>query len=294
MKKILFFLLISFFLNFKAQTNDRRLKIRPFKMAVLTDSLQENSGLTLFKKRLFTINDSGNGSELFEINKASGEISNIFKTNQKNIDWEAIASDSSAIYIGDFGNNNGARKDLKIYKIELDRAGRDLSFNTAQEFPYFYPEQIDFIFKNLNTNFDAEAMIFLHGKIHVFTKEWVSKATTHYTIDLVNSVLQSAVKIETFPTDYVVTDASYFEGKLYLIGYTKQANVYMSVFEESKPGIFFEQKPQKYYLGTALSIGQIEGIAVDKRGVYISGEQFKSPFGNVKPKFYFVPHSNLQ
>lgn len=294
MKKILFFLFLSFFLGFKAQENERWLKLGPYKTAVLNDSLRENSGLAFFKNRLFTINDSGNSSDLFEIEKTSGKISNTLKTNLKNIDWEAITSDSSAIYIGDFGNNGGTRKDLKIYKIELDSALKTLSSNSAQEILFFYPEQKDFISKNLNTDFDAEAMIFLNGKIHIFTKEWASKATTHYTINPANSVIQPAVKIETFPTDYVVTDATYFRGTLYLIGYTKKTDVFLSVFRESKPGIFFEQKPQKYYLGTALAIGQIEGIAADELGIYISGEQFKSPFGKVKPNLYFVPHSNLQ
>ena len=293
MKKILFFLFLSLFLSFKAQTNDRWLKLGPFKTAVLNDSLRENSGLAFFKNRLFTINDSGNSSDVFEIEKTSGKISTTLKTNLKNTDWEAITSDSSAIFIGDFGNNGGSRTDLKIYKVELDSTVKALSTNNVQEIPFFYPEQKDFISKNLNTNFDAEAMIYLHGKIHVFTKEWISKLTTHYTIDPANSILQPAVKIETFPTGYVVTDATYFEGKLYLVGYTKQTDVFLSVFKESKPGIFFEQKPQKYYLGTALAIGQIEGIAADEFGIYISGEQFKSPFGKLKPNLYFVPHSNL-
>ncbi|MEI7489690.1 MAG: hypothetical protein WCJ72_20180, partial [Chryseobacterium sp.] len=89
------------------------------------------------------------------------------------------------------------------------------------------------------------------------------------------------------------TDASYFDKKLYLIGYTKKTEVFLDVYDETESGIFFKQKPKHYYLGSALSIGQIEGIAVDKKGVYISGEKFSSPLGGAKQSFYFIPKDKL-
>ncbi|MCZ2083445.1 MAG: hypothetical protein LC112_04165, partial [Flavobacteriales bacterium] len=93
---------------------------------------------------------------------------------------------------------------------------------------------------------------------------------------------------------YVVTDAAYFDKKLYLIGYTKKAEVFLTIFNETKPGIFFEDKPKKYYLGSSLSIGQIEGIAVDEQGIYISGEEFNLPIIKVKPYLYFIPFEKLK
>ncbi|MDN5578370.1 MAG: hypothetical protein L0G11_03340, partial [Chryseobacterium sp.] len=159
---------------------------------------------------------------------------------------------------------------------------------------YFYPEQTDFSSRNLNNDFDAEAMIFLDGKIHVFTKEWASKSTSHYIIDPEISNNNPAQKVETFKTDFVVTDAAYFQKKLYLIGYTKKTEVFLSIFKETEPGFFFNAKPQKYYLGSALSIGQIEGIEVDENGIFISGEEFITPLGKAKPALYFVPHGKMK
>lgn len=286
---LLFSILIS--LSFSAQQNYEWFKINKYRTAVLSDSINENSGLDFFNKRLFTINDSGNSSEIFEINKETGKIENVLKTDLINRDWEAITSDSTNLYVGDFGNNVGSRKDLVIYKIPV-RDSIDLA--GIEQFPFYYPEQKDFTPKNLNNNFDAEAMVFLNGKIHLFTKEWVSKSTTHYTIDPNISENQAAQKIETFPTGYVVTDAAYFDKKLYLIGYTKKAEVFLTIFNETKPGIFFEDKPKKYYLGSSLSIGQIEGIAVDEQGVYISGEEFNLPIIKVKPYLYFIPFEKLK
>lgn len=294
MKNLLFLFVFLFFQNgFSQQTEF--LKIRQYKVAELSDSIRETSGLHFFKNKLYTFNDSGNTSEIFEIDKNSGKILNVIKTNLQNKDWEAMTSDSGTIYIGDFGNNAGARKDLKIYRINLDSlVGTSNANHDAQVISFYYPEQTDFKPKNINNDFDAEAMVFLNGKIHLFTKEWVSRKTTHYIIDPEVSDQQPARKIENFQIDFAVTDASYFDGKLYLVGYTKKTEVFLSIFTETETGIFFTEKPKKYYLGSSMSIGQIEGIAVNGDGIYISGEEFRTPFGKIKQCFYFVPNDEFR
>lgn len=290
MRKFIFLVIFYLFQTGFAQNVDF-LKIKREKIIELSDSLKENSGLSFLKNKLYTFNDGGNSSELFEIDKISGKIEKVFKTNLMNKDWEAMTTDSANFYIGDFGNNAGARKDLMIYKIPFD--GEKIA-DSAKIISYFYPEQTDFSSRNLNNYFDAEAMIFLNGKIHIFTKEWVSKATSHYVVDPEITENQPAQKIENFQTDYVVTDAAYFQQKLYLIGYTKKTEVFLSIFKETEPGIFFKEKPKKYYLGSALSIGQIEGIEADENGIYISGEEFATPLGKAKPALYFIPQSKLK
>lgn len=290
MRKFIFLVIFYLFQTVFAQNVDF-LKIKREKITELSDSLKENSGLSFLKDKLYTFNDGGNSSEIFEIDKISGKIEKVFKTNLMNKDWEAMATDSANFYIGDFGNNAGARKDLMIFKIPFD--GEKIA-DSAKVISYFYPEQNDFSSRNLNNDFDAEAMIFLNGKIHIFTKEWVSKATSHYVVDPEITENQPAQKIENFQTDYVVTDAAYFQQKLYLIGYTKKTEVFLSIFKETEPGIFFKEKPKKYYLGSALSIGQIEGIEADENGIYISGEEFATPLGKAKPALYFIPQSKLK
>ena len=278
---LLFFALLLFADGFAQQADF--LKIGRYRVAYLSDSLKENSGLSFRNGKLYTINDGGNSSEIFEIEKSSGKVLKTIKTGLKNIDWEAIASDSLYFYTGDFGNNAGTRKDLKIYKIPYDNN------SAAQEIPFFYPEQQDFSRKVINNDFDAEAMIVLNGKIHVFTKEWASKSTTHYVVNPELADNQAAEKTESFRIGFVVTDAAYFDGKLFLIGYTKNTEVFLSVFDETEPGVFFKEQPRKYYLGSSLVIGQIEGIEVDENGVYISGEEFRTPLGTAKQAFYFIP-----
>ncbi|KMQ67427.1 hypothetical protein ACM39_13375 [Chryseobacterium sp. FH2] len=278
------------------------LKIRKYRISHLGEKIKETSGLNILNGKLYTFNDSGNTADIYEINKDNGEIIRIFTTNLINKDWEALTNDGENFYIGDFGNNTGERKDLTVYKIPYENLNNVNNTNISvsernpdgMSIPFFYPEQKDFTSKNLNTDFDTEAMIYLNGKLHIFTKEWASKSTTHYIINPEISEKQRAEKIEAFKTDFVVTDASYFDKKLYLAGYTKKTEVFLEVFNETEPGIFFEGTPKRYYLGTAMSIGQIEGIAVDESGIYISGEKFNSPLGSTKQSLYFVPKDKLK
>lgn len=301
MKKL--FLIITLIIiqsAFSQQTDF--LKIKKYRVNYLNDKIEETSGLNILNGKLYTFNDSGNSAELFEIDKKSGEIIRTLKTNLINTDWEALANDGENFYIGDFGNNTGTRKDLMIYKVPYERLdesnvikipGSERALD-GTKILFYYPEQTEFISKNIKNDFDAEAMIYLNGKLHIFTKEWVSKATSHYIVDPEISELQKAEKIETYKTGFVVTDASYFDKKLYLIGYTRKTEVFLDIFTETEPGIFFNEKPKHYYLGTALALGQIEGISADESGIYISGEKFRSPLGSAKPSFYFIPKDQLK
>ncbi|WP_449397510.1 hypothetical protein [Chryseobacterium wanjuense] len=261
------------------------LKIRKHRINYLNEKIQETSGLSFFNGKLYTFNDSGNAPEIFELNKTTGEIISILKINADNKDWEALTNDGKNFYIGDFGNNGGTRKDLEIYKIPFEN--NSVKNDSVKIISFEYSEQTEFAPKYLETNYDAEAMIYLNGKIHLFTKEWGVKSTSHYTINPEISEKQKAEKAESFKTNFVVTDASYFDKKLYLVGYTKKTEVFLDIFNELEPGIFFKENPKHYYLGSALSIGQIEGIAVDETGIYISGEKFAFSTGKYETKSLF-------
>jgi len=291
MKRIILLLIICFSQTAFSQQAEI-FKLKKYKIAVLSDSIQETSGLNFFDGKLYTFNDSGNPAELFEMDKNSGKILQVLKIPAENKDWEALTSDGKNFYIGDFGNNAGTRKDLKIYKISFRK--NQLKTDSLKTISFYYPEQNDFTPKNINTDFDLESMIYLNGKIHIFTKEWASKSTTHYTIDPENFENQAAQKVESYKTGFVITDACHYENKLYVVGYTKKTEVFLDIFTETEPGIFFKEKPKHLYLGSALSVGQIEGIAVDERGIYISAEKFYSPIKKTQPYFYFIPKEKLK
>ncbi|WP_312768013.1 hypothetical protein [Epilithonimonas sp.] len=292
MKKlfVIHFLLISLF-GFSQKI--KKLDIKKYKIAILSDSLRESSGLTNMDGRLFSFNDSGNTSEIFEIKPGSSHIEKTYKTGLKNIDWEAMTNDGENFYIGEFGNNLGTRKDLKVYRIAF--RNDSLMLDSIKTIPFFYPEQTDFTPKNINNNFDAEAMIFLDGNIHLFTKEWVTNTVSHYVIDKNLTENQPAQKLENYDTGFVVTDASFFDNKLYVVGYTKNASVYMMIFEKDEVGNLFFNKPvKKYSLGRAYNVGQIEGITATEKGIYISGERFSIKIKKVPQSLYFIPFKGLE
>ncbi len=284
MNRIFFLFSFFIFLNLSAQQDFQWLKIKKYKVATLSDSLRETSGLTFMDGKLYTFNDGGNTSEIFEIDKNSGKILKKYETGLKNFDWEAITSDSLNFYIGEFGNNWGTRTDLKIYKIQKN------SVSSGTELKFHYPEQQDFSRKPQANNWDAESMIFRNGNLHLFTKEWQSYQTAHYVLQpSAGTEKQNAQKLENYNLGFLATDASYFNGNLYVIGYTKKMEVYLSVFKEDGNGVFFTEKPQKYYLGSTSNLGQIEGIAVNDDGIYISAEEFRLVIFNADQALYFVP-----
>ena len=292
MKRIFYILLVFLSFQISAQKTES-LNLKKYKIAVLSDSLRESSGLTNINGRLFSFNDSGNTSEIFEITPGSSYIEKTFQTGLKNIDWEAITNDRENFYIGEFGNNLGTRKDLKVYQIPF--RNDSLITDSIKTIPFFYPEQTDFTPKNINNNFDAEAMIFLDGNIHIFTKEWVTNTVSHYVIDKNLTENQPAQKLESFDTGFVVTDASVFENKLYVVGYTKKASVYLMIFEKDETGnLFFNQPLKKYFLGRAYNVGQIEGITATEKGIYISGERFSIKIKKVPQSLYFIPFEDLE
>jgi len=92
-----------------------------------------------------------------------------------------------------------------------------------------------------------------------------------------------------------VTDVSVFENKLYVVGYTKKASVFLMIFEKDEAGNLFFNKPlKKYFLGRAYNVGQIEGITATEKGIYISGERFSIKIKKVPQSLYFIPFKDLE
>ena len=137
-------------------------------------------------------------------------------------------------------------------------------------------------------------MVFFNGNLHLFTKEWFSKEVSHYVLNPKSSENQVITKIESFKTGFVVTDAAYYDSELYVIGYTKKAKTYLMIFKQNNDGLFFFNPIKKYRLGSALTVGQIEGIAINNDGIYISNEGFNKFVFRVTPNLYFIPFDRLK
>ena len=143
--------------------------------------LSENSGLIQYNNLLWTFNDSGGKNSIYGCDK-SGEIKiEVELDNAENRDWEDIAQDDEFIYVGDFGNNNGVRKDLSVYKIDKSTI-TDESLQTidAQIIRFAFSDQQQFTFSSRTTRFDCESIANLNNRLYVFTKNWKDETTTVY------------------------------------------------------------------------------------------------------------------
>ena len=88
--------------------------------AELPKEVNETSGLFFHNGRLWTHNDSGGKTVLYALDTTTFEIvQRITLVNAKCKDWEDVCTDGETVFVGDFGNNKGKRKDLRIFTFHL-------------------------------------------------------------------------------------------------------------------------------------------------------------------------------
>ncbi|WP_460502925.1 hypothetical protein, partial [Hymenobacter agri] len=159
----------------------RPARAHPKRVARLDAAVPETSALLYIGGALWTLNDGDNPPCIFRIDTASGHVvQRVRIVNFPNTDWEELAADSRYFYIGDFGNNAGRRRDLRV--LRLPRPGPTDTTATAEAINFSYPEQTDFEPGVYRHNFDCEAFFVAHDSLHLFTKRWADGHTRHYTL----------------------------------------------------------------------------------------------------------------
>lgn len=248
--------------------------ISPTNTYSLPEIVNETSGLILWNDRIWTHNDDTD-TKLFALNTNnpdSNEAVALIGTN--NIDWEEISQDENYIYLGDFGNNaNGNRKDLQIYKIKKSTL---LTNNQEIEtIKFSYSAQTDFTATGSNnTDFDCEAMVVTTDKIFLFTKEWISKKTSIYSLPK-NPGNYVAAYQSTYDVSGLITGAAFLESKdlLVLCGYSSQISPFLYLLYDFSGEQFFGGNKRKIALD--LPLHQTEGITTsDGLNYFISNEKY--------------------
>jgi hypothetical protein len=148
---------------------------RVFTLRTLPDALIENSGLAFYPNSiLYFINDGGNAPLLHRYDTANNDYSTLTVLNASNVDWEDLAQDTEGnLYIGDIGNNDNNRQNLKIYKMVNPET---ISNNeiTVETISYSYSNQTAFPPEDDALYFDCEAMVWYKDSIYLFTKNRTS------------------------------------------------------------------------------------------------------------------------
>ena len=241
----------------------------------LPEAVQESSGLLRDGPYLITHNDSGNPPELFVLDTASLDIVRRGRvTNAPNKDWEDIAQDDAYFYIGDFGNNLGSRKDLRILRISKEAFAESSSVE-AGFISFSYEDQTDFSGTS-NSDWDAEALLVGQDSLWVFTKQWQSGGTTAYGFPKQPGTYV-ARRAGDFPVRGLITGASPIPGDdaFLLLGYSGQLQPFLLHVPAASPAGGFPAGTAKVPLDIPFS--QAEGVAVSASGtVFISTESFSN------------------
>ena len=284
--KISLIVVLSFFLG-QSQTATSITNIQ-------TPNLDETSGLLFYNNKLFTFNDSGGQAEIYEINSSNGSIvRTITINNATNVDWEDITQDATHIYIGDIGNNNGNRTDLKIYKISKSDFDDADNIATAETISYYYANQTTFNSLPNNNNWDAEGLISFGDKLLIFTKNWVNNMVNVYSIPKISGSY-SAQFVSTYNTNGLITgaDISFNEDVIYLTGYSSSQAPFMYTIHNisaSNLDIFSGNVSPKITnivpLGNQVEAISLFEITPTKHRLYISNEKYTFTSGPISITF---------
>lgn len=244
----------------------------------LPTGLVENSGLVLVgPDEYIGINDSGHDASLyfFGLNKPSGRRT-IKVTDATNVDWEELTVDANYLYICDFGNNLGDRKDLTIYRVNLvdTRKGTEATCDTIR---FTYDRQSS-LKPNKKTNFDCEAMVSIGDSLYLFTKNHGNLQTDVYSLPNTPGNYK-ARHIGQYETEGMVTGAAYRNkygrNELVLLGYKSKKNDYhpFILHFTDIPGNDFFKSPVYRYDFPMTSL-QVESILFkDAITLYVSNEE---------------------
>jgi len=285
------FLFLILFNSLSAQeiSVSSKLKVREASVWNLTDSIAEISGicnaLPFTSTNWFLgIQDGGNSSDIVVFNWENRK-SFVVSTGLNNRDWEAITRDNERVYIGDFGNNRGDRRDLKIYRISnvdsavfaedwkcnvtgINKRGiRNTSLVDSIEF--VFEDQQDFR-SRFRHNFDCESMLVNGDSIWLFTKNWKNFRSDVYLL-LNKPEKQVARKIAVLKTRCLVTDVCWQNRDVFLTGYTLLGNQFLLNLQWNQMKITDRRR-------IGLKPAQIEGLQFNSlyRKLYISTEKRKS------------------
>lgn len=124
-----------------------------------------NGGMTFW-----IMADNNSPPEIYEIDHNCEILRTIYADGVSKKDWEDLTSDPQGnLYIGDFGNNNNNRKDLRIYLLRnVDQLTVDSI--KPEIINISYADQIAFPPAAAFRNFDMEAMVWAKDSLHLFSK----------------------------------------------------------------------------------------------------------------------------
>jgi len=244
----------------------------------LSAKVNEQSGLVWYQQMFWIDNDSDCAASLFAYNKAGLLKKEVQLRDAKNRDWEDMAEDSTYIYIGDFGNNFGNRRNLRVLRLRKSEISADsIAVVDSEKLKFEWADQTDFSKRKQTHDFDCEAFLAYGDSLFLFSKNWSNHKTRLYTM-FKDTTYQRLKPNNEFDVDFMVTGADIrSDGKMVaLVGY-KDFHSYMMILYKYTGTDFFGGKQLRVDLNS-LGRAQTEGIVfANNDSLYISTEQTRLP-----------------
>ncbi len=250
------------------------------KPELVSDSLPpitlEQSGMIWHDSLIWVNNDSGGAPELYAYNLNGSLVRTLQIKNATNNDWEALAEDEQYFYIGDFGNNFGARKNLCLYRVEkAEIKNASIIVAEADTIQFHWADQESFLSLKHHHNYDCEALFAYGDSLYFFTKNWENLKTRMYAMPKFGKEHSLHPKA-SFNADLLVTGADISsDGKLVaLVGY-KDYKTYLYLFYDFKGVDFLDGKNIRLDLSILGGV-QTEGVVFTDNGdLFINSEATK-------------------
>ncbi len=241
----------------------------------LDATVNETSGLLYLNNTLITHNDSATTNQLFDVDASTGSVTRtVTVTNASNGDWEDLTHDGTYIYIGDFGNYEGSRTNLRIYRILIADYFASTSV-TADVINFSYSDQTDFTPSPTATNFDAEGLIHYNNKLYVFSKNWLNGNSNIYELSKTPGTYSISI-VDTIIAQGLISGATYnaLNSGIVLIGYDF-SGAFIIQLSGFNSGLFSNGSVVKTTVSVPTNYSpQIEGIIpINANEYYVSAEE---------------------
>lgn len=256
-------------------------------VVLLPDELGESSGLIcLADGHFLSHNDSGHSSTLFKFDQR-GRILQRYPIQAPNTDWEAITRSEQALWIADIGDNQGQRSQITLHRLPLPLPARvdarhaaqpvlpTQSVLTVQSSHWHYPNRpIKLV--PYQHDYDAEALVYRHGELHLISKSWQSNIAKVYHANDAGE-LRLLAEIKDLPG--LVTDAVYHDASQHyiMVGYRNLRQQVLSFMfsQDYQPFIALIDKNFQVIRHRSLPFaGQVEGVCIDQsEQIWLTQEQ---------------------
>ena len=197
---------------------------QPKLLSGLPNEVKETSGLFFYNGRLWTHNDSGGKPILYALDTTTFQVvQRVSLKNVKNKDWEDVCTDGESVFVGDFGNNKGSRKNLRIFTFPLSAIPKEGDASIEVDSILFrYADQTDFAKRKHAHDFDCEAIFATEDHLYLLSKGWKTGTTKLYQVPKKPGNFVAEV-VNRFDSQGLITGADYDRENhvLAIVGYVK-------------------------------------------------------------------------